>query len=226
MKTLIIAAHPDDEVLGCGGTIARLSEEGHDVHVAILGEGITSRSLSRHQAYADAVARLKSRAVEVGQSLGAKSVETFDFPDNRFDEVPLLQIIKTLEDLMERHRPEEVYTQHGGDLNIDHQLTFQATLTACRPSPALSLRRLYAYEVASSTDWAFGRFSPRFSPSFFVDITRTVARKVDAMDQYETERRPFPHPRSRKALDATATHWGSVIGVEAAEAFELIWELR
>lgn len=226
MRSLIIAAHPDDEVLGCGGTIARLSEEGHDVHIAILGEGITSRSMSRHEASADAVAHLKNRAVEIGRSLGAKSVETFDFPDNRFDELPLLRIIKTLEDLMDRHRPEEVYTQHGGDLNIDHQLTFRATLTACRPNPSLSVRRLYAYEVASSTEWAFGRFSPRFSPSVFVDISRTVVRKVDAMNQYETECRPFPHPRSRKALDAIATHWGSVIGVEAAEAFELIWQLR
>ncbi|MFP3938694.1 MAG: PIG-L deacetylase family protein [Acidobacteriota bacterium] len=226
MNVLVVAAHPDDEVLGCGGTIARLAQEAHVVHVAILGEGITSRARSREDAPRDEVDALRARAREVGRSLGAASVETFGLPDNRFDELPLLEIVKLLEDLLARHRPAEVFTQHGGDLNIDHQRTFQATLTACRPLPVLPVERLYAYEVPSSTDWAFRRFAPPFTPNTYRDVSSTLQQKLEAMDAYETERRPFPHPRSRRALEATALRWGSVIGVEAAEAFELVWERR
>ena len=222
MNVLVIAAHPDDEVLGCGGTIARLAAAGDAVYVAVLGEGITSRYGRREQAGANAVRALHARSRQVAELLGVRELVSHELPDNRFDTVPLLEIVKLLEDLIERLRPEVVFTQHGGDLNIDHVQTYRATLTATRPMTGCPVRRLYAYEVASSTEWAFTQFDPPFHPNVFVDIEATLEMKIRAMELYETEARAFPHPRSPEALRAMAGRWGSVAGLQAAEAFELV----
>jgi len=226
MNILIMAAHPDDEVLGCGGTIARLVTEGHQVHVAILGEGITSRYRQRDQADKDLILQLKGKSHQVGELLGVDQVYTFDLPDNRFDTIPLLDIIKPIEDLIECIQPQIIYTHHGGDLNIDHCQVFRATLTAARPLPGFPVKTIYAYEVPSSTEWAFGKFHPPFQPNVFMDITTTLENKIHAMALYETEGRNFPHPRSPEALRATAIRWGAVSGCCAAEAFELVREVR
>ncbi len=222
MTILVIAAHPDDEVLGCGGTIARLARDGHAVHVAILGEGVTSRYPSREQADPARVAALGERSRRAAELLGARGVSLHGLPDNRFDTLPLLDLVKLVERQVAELKPEAVYTQHGGDLNLDHRLTFRATLTATRPVAGGSVRALYAFEVPSSTDWAFRTFEPPFRPNVFTDIGPTVDLKIEAMRIYDTETRPFPHPRSPEALRAAAARWGSVAGLEAAEAFELI----
>ncbi len=223
---LVIAAHPDDEVLGCGGTIARTTSAGRPVHIAILGEGLTSRQPTRDATASADLARLSRTADEVGAFLGAASVRHFDFPDNRFDQVPLLDIVKTIEALVTELEPVEIYTQSGGDLNIDHAVTFRATMTATRPMTGKSVRSLRAYEVASSSEWAFGRFEPRFEPSVFIDISKTLDRKIQAMAMYDSENRPFPHPRSAESLTAAARKWGSTVGVAAAEAFHQIWSVE
>jgi LmbE family N-acetylglucosaminyl deacetylase len=222
MNILVVAAHPDDEVLGCGGTMARLSAEKHDVFVAILGEGVTSRKAQRDQADAATVKQLQDRSHEVAAIVGAKDLFMFSLPDNRFDTVPMLDVVKTIEELIARLKPQVVYTQHGGDLNIDHAVTFRATLTATRPIVGSPVSTVYAYEVPSATEWAFQKFSPQFQPNVFVDIGSTLETKVRAMQTYETEARAFPHPRSPEALRAIALRWGSVAGLPAAEAFELI----
>jgi LmbE family N-acetylglucosaminyl deacetylase len=222
MSTLIIAAHPDDEVLGCGGTIARRSEDGEQVYIAILGEGITSRYEEREKADQQLVDALKETSREVAELLGAKEVYSYDFPDNRFDTVPLLDVVKTIEDLIDEVQPEIVYTQHGGDLNIDHNIVYRATMTATRPMVDCPVRKVYAYEVASSTEWAFQEFSPPFRPNIFVEIEDTLGQKIEAMQMYETEARPYPHPRSAKSLRAIAQNWGRTAGLQAAEAFELV----
>lgn len=222
MSTLVIAAHPDDEVLGCGGTLARFAADGEEVYVAILGEGVTSRYHNREDAPEEDLQALRADSQRAADLLGVKQLFTFGLPDNRFDTVPLLNVVKIIEDLVEELSPDVVYTQHGGDLNIDHEVTFRATLTATRPSQDLSVTRVYAYEVPSSTEWAFGCFSPRFSPNVFVDIADTLETKVRAMEAYEGEARPYPHPRSPDALRATARKWGSTAGLAAAEAFELV----
>lgn len=219
---LVIAAHPDDEVLGCGGTIARLAREQKDVYVAILGEGITSRYNHREQADQQLLAGLHDRSQQVASWLGAKELFMYNLPDNRFDTVPLLDVVKIIEALVEKLRPDTVYTQHGGDLNVDHAVIYRATLTATRPMTGQPVKRLYAYEVASSTEWSFQKFSPVFHPNIFVDIAATLEAKIQAMELYESEARPFPHPRSPEALRAMARRWGSVVGLEAAEAFELV----
>ena len=225
MNILIIAAHPDDEVLGCGGAIARYSGEGHQIHVAILGEGVTSRYASRDRADSGLVDELHGHSQRVAELLGAKELHTFSLPDNRFDTVPLIDVVKLVEGLVEQLQPEMVFTQHGGDLNVDHAVVFRATLTAVRPLANRPVKHLYAYEVASSTEWAFQQFSPAFQPTLFLDIGQTLDLKIKAMQIYEREIRTFPHPRSPEALRATARRWGSVVGLQAAEAFQCIYEL-
>lgn len=225
MNVLVIAAHPDDEVLGCGGTIARLAADGLNVFVAILGEGITSRYQSREQADQESVGAMGVRSRQVAELLGAKDLFTYGLPDNRFDSVPLLETVKIIEDLVEKIRPRVIYTQHGGDLNIDHVAVFRATLTATRPMMGSVVREVYAYEVPSSTEWAFGQFAPAFCPNVFVDISSTLELKIRAMQCYESEARAFPHPRSLEALHAIASRWGSVAGMKAAEAFALVRKL-
>lgn len=228
MKILIVAAHPDDEVLGCGGTIARLARDGHEVYIAILGEGITSRYERRQEQEAEKplIEELHTRSREVGRYLSVKDIFLFSLPDNRFDTVPLLDIIKMVENLIGNLQPDVIYTHHSGDLNIDHQIVHRAVLTAARPLKSCPVKEIYAFEVPSSTEWAFQQFEPVFRPNVFVDIGETLEIKVQAMQLYESEARPFPHPRSPEALRAIARRWGSMIGVEAAEAFQLIRSVR
>ena len=226
MDVLIVAAHPDDEVLGCGGTVARMVREENSVYIAILGEGITSRYDERERADQGLVDALHARSRKVAEVLGATELFTYDLPDNRFDTVPLLDVVKIVEGLIESLKPEVIYTHHGGDLNIDHQVVHRAVLTASRPLADCPVKRLYAFEVPSSTEWSFGQLQPVFRPNVFTDISATLETKIEAMGLYEDEARPFPHPRSPEALRAIARKWGSTVGMEAAEAFELIREVR
>lgn len=226
MTTLVIVAHPDDEVLGCGGTITRLTQEGHNVYIAILGEGVTSRYQHQEEADQGQVKALHARSQQVAELLGAKDLFLYNLPDNRFDTVPLLDVIKIIEDLLKRLHPQVIYTHHSSDLNIDHVIAHRAVLTATRPMIHCPVKEIYASEVLSSTEWAFGQFQPTFHPNVFVDISATLEMKLKAMELYESEARPFPHPRSPEALRAVALRWGSVVGCEAAEAFELIRAVR
>ncbi len=225
-KILIIAAHPDDEVLGCGGTISRLAQEGHEVYIAILGEGITSRYEKRQQADSSLVNELHGRCREVSAMLNAKDLFLYDLPDNRFDTVPLLDVVKIVETLINRLHPQVIYTHHPGDLNIDHAIAFRAVITAARPLPGCDTKEIYAFEAPSATEWSFQRIGPAFRPNVFMDISATIDVKLRAMEIYESELRPFPHPRAPEALRANAQRWGTVSGWMAAEAFELIYSRR
>lgn len=225
-SVLVIAAHPDDEILGCGATAARLVQEGRNVHFAILGEGITSRHQKRESADAAQLSLLHCHAQAAANKIGVKNVSLHKLPDNRLDSVPLLEVVKIVEELIERIRPEVIYTHHPGDLNVDHGIVHRAVLTATRPMAGQPVREIYAFEVPSSTEWAFHAVQPVFRPNVFVDVSATLETKIAAMACYETEARPFPHPRSAEALRAIATRWGSVVGCAAAEAFELIRSVR
>jgi LmbE family N-acetylglucosaminyl deacetylase len=226
MKVLVVAAHPDDEVLGCGATMARLANEGHEVHIAIMGEGITSRHSDRRQADADQLERLHEQAHAAANRVKAKAVQLFKLPDNRLDTLPLLDVVKLIEGLVEKLKPEVIYTHHAGDLNIDHGVVHRAVLTATRPMAGQTVRDIYAFEVPSSTEWAFQRGEPAFRPNIFLDVSATLEIKIQAMACYESEARKFPHPRSPEALRAIAARWGSVVGFQAAEAFELVRSVR
>lgn len=226
MNMLVIAAHPDDEILGCGATAARLVSEGHDVHFAILGEGLTSRHSDRAGTDSKHLEVLRRQAHAAAGTLGVNSVVLHKLPDNRLDSVPLLDIVKIVEELVDRFKPQVIYTHHGGDLNVDHEVIHRAVLTATRPVPGCSVREIYAFEVPSSTEWAFQQLNQPFRPNVFVEIASTLEKKIAAMECYESEAREFPHPRSPEALRAIATRWGSVAGCAAAEAFELVRAIR
>jgi LmbE family N-acetylglucosaminyl deacetylase len=226
MKTLIIAAHPDDEVLGCGGTIAKLARRGEEVHILILATGLTSRVGFDPKRTPDALKAHYERARQASVLMGAKNVSFAGFPDQKMDTLPFLEITHRIEAEIDSLQPQTIFTHHGGDLNMDHALTFRATLTATRPMARGIVQALYAYEVPSSTEWAFRQFEPSFHPNLFHDIAETLPQKVQAMQIYESEAREFPHPRSPDALEARARHWGSVSGLKAAEAYELVRELK
>ena len=225
MNILVVAAHPDDEVLGCGGTVAGLSESSN-VSIGILGEGISSRYPVRDLAPQASLDRLKNDAQTAGEILGASQVVFGGLPDNRFDNLPLLDVVKTVEKWVEEFQPEAIYTHHPGDLNIDHTMTFRAVLTATRPAIKTPVREIFAFEVPSSTEWAFQSLTPNFRANTFVNITTTIDRKIEALQAYPGEMRPYPHPRSPEALRIISQRWGLVIGVEYAEAFELIRSAR
>jgi len=225
-RILIVAAHPDDEILGCGGTMTRLSREGHDVYIAILAEGMSSRSERREDADPQQIKHLHARAQQAADKVGGKELVLCKLPDNRLDTVPLLDVVKIVEGLVARFRPEVIYTHHPGDLNVDHGVVHRAVLTATRPMAGQGVRDVYAFEVPSSTEWSFQRLEPSFRPNVFVDVAESLETKIAALACYDTETRKFPHPRSPEALRAIATRWGSVAGLPAAEAFELIRSVR
>lgn len=228
IRVLVVASHPDDEVLGAGGTIDRRAADGHEVHILILAQGITSRPGALEntlQTQRDLTA-LHAKANEVAAFLGANQANLCHLPDNALDTVPLLHLAQLIERKITEVHPEIVYTQHGGDLNLDHVLTYRATLIATRPTAGCSVKEVYAYEVPSSTEWAFG-MEPPFRPNTFVDISgEYLEKKIQAMEMYESERRAFPHPRSPEALRALAMWRGAQSGLMAAEAFQLVRSVR
>jgi LmbE family N-acetylglucosaminyl deacetylase len=225
-KVLVIAAHPDDEVLGCGATISRLAMLGHEIHILILATGLTSRPNYDIQSSDASLQIHYNRAQRAGLHLGAKNVTFAGLPDQKMDTIPLLEITQRIEEEIDSVKPQTIFTHHGGDLNMDHVIAFRATLTATRPSAGCIVQSLYSYEIPSSTEWGFQKFEPRFQPNLFYDVTKTIRTKIEAMQIYESEVRDFPHPRSPSALEAIARRWGSVCGVQAAEAFEIVRELR
>jgi len=219
-KILIIAAHPDDEVLGCGGTAARLVKEGHEAYTLVLGEGITSRDASRQREKREQeLAQLKKQVNEANSVIGIKEIFTYDFPDNRFDSVPLLEIVKVIETIKNKVKPDIVFTHYEQDLNIDHQITYRAVLTAVRPIAEETVKEIYSFEVLSSTEW---NFPLRYSPDVFFDISETIDTKLAAMEKYRSEIKEYPHPRSLKGIRLNAEHWGMKTGLKYAEAFKLV----
>lgn len=230
---LVIAAHPDDEVLGCGGTMAKLADEGAEIHLAFLADGVGARNTDpashgsarpdlrlTSQPQADLSQRRQAADAAAG-ILGAATVNFDDLPDNRLDSIPLLEIVQRVEALIDRHRPATLFTHHAGDLNIDHRRVHQAVMTACRPQRGHPVRTLLCFEVPSSTEWQPPGSGAVFAPNWFVDVSATLARKLAALDAYATELRDWPHPRSRLGVEHLARWRGATVGCEAAEAFML-----
>jgi LmbE family N-acetylglucosaminyl deacetylase len=217
---LVVAAHPDDEVLGCGGTIARLSSEGWTVHVHIVAEGSTSRDDVRDLAkHSENLSGLRRAAKTAHAILGAYSLAFSELPDNRMDSIELLDIVKLVDGDVQRLKPQLVMTHHSSDVNIDHRIIHDAVIAACRPQPGHAVRELLFFEVASSTEWRPGASAPPFVPDTYFDISAFIATKVEALKAYSSEMRPFPHARSIEAIEALARWRGATVGCPAAEAF-------
>jgi LmbE family N-acetylglucosaminyl deacetylase len=219
-SVLILAAHPDDEVLGCGGTIAKLADEGSAIHVAFLADGVFSREGDKNTKQNELNAR-QAAAEKACIILGAKAVSFGKFPDNRMDSIALLDIVKVIESLVAEYRPDTLFTHHAGDVNVDHRRAHEAAVTACRPQRDHPVKTLLCFEVPSSTEWQLPGSAPVFAPNWFVDVSATLDRKLAALDAYAAELRVWPHPRSRQGVEHLARWRGATIGADAAEAFLL-----
>lgn len=224
-KILVVVAHPDDEVLGLGATMHRLTNHyGCKIRAVILGEGITSRSDVRDvEKWKKELETHRSNITSAQKVIGYESVGIYDFPDNRFDTVALLDIIKVIEQEKSSFEPEVIFTHHGGDVNIDHQRTFEAVITACRPMSHERVNSIITFETMSGTEWRASSDPKHFIPNLFVEISeRELDAKCKAMESYEFEKRTYPHPRSPEALRVRAQMWGVANGVNYAEAFHLV----
>jgi len=223
-KVLVVAAHPDDEVLGCGGTINNHVKKGDDVSILILGEGITSRGAGKSRNTEKELGVLKEQCAKAAKFLGVKKICFADFPDNSFDAVPLLTVVKVVENIKKQIAPSIIYTHYEGDLNIDHRITFQAVMTACRPLREETVKKIYSFEVLSSTEWGRAPVGV-FNPDVYRDITPYIKNKIKAFSVYKGEVKKWPHPRSVEGVDVLARKRGSESGLEYAEAFRLVRDI-
>ena len=223
-KILIVASHPDDEVLGCFGTVARLIKEGYEAYTLILGEGKTSRDEQRvAENRKDEIEQLNTEIQKANNIIGIKKVFIESFPDNRFDNVDLLDIVKVVSKVKEEVEPDIIFTHFKNDLNIDHRLTYQAVLTATRPMQNECVKEIYSFEVLSSTEW---NYPNSFSPDTYFDISDTIELKLEAMKKYTSELCEYPHPRSLEGINLNAKYQGMRVGKEYVEAFESVRVLK
>jgi len=231
MNVLIIAAHPDDEVLGMGGTIAKHTSRHDNVTIIYMATGITARRESSEQKHTiknipkkiqedwqQEIEKLRRDAKKSARLLKVKNIKFFDFPDNEMDGIHLLKVVKVIEKEIKSAKPDRIYTNHYGDLNVDHKVVYNATLAACRPVN-FSVKEILSFEVLSSTEWSYPY---NFNPNYFINIEKHLEKKISAMKLFVSEIRKFPHPRSSENIKHVARRWGSVSGFNAAEAFELI----
>ena len=236
MKILVIAAHPDDEILGMGGTIKKYTKNGNDVKIIIMATGITSRRSTNFKSSTKynidekidngmdlQVKKIRNHGKKAAKLVGVDDIEFFDFPDNEMDLVSNLEITKKIEDVIKKFNPDKVYTHSLHDVNVDHRILYNATLTATRPIVGCKVKEVITFEIPSSTEWYF---PASFSPNIFVNIEKELSYKIKALKAYTTEIHDFPHPRSAKALEISAGRWGSVSGFKAAEAFSLVRSLN
>lgn len=219
---LAVAAHPDDEVLGCGGTLAKLRSAGWQTHVLLLGEGITARDEARTvEARRSELDELNAAVSKAHQILDTTSVTRATLPDNRLDGIELLEVVKLVERAVRKLQPTRIYTHHYGDVNVDHRVVHEAVQAAARPQPGSATKELFFFEVPSSTEWRSSANSLGFAPAAFTDISQHLEAKQLALDCYSAEMRAWPHPRSREGVAALAAWRGATVGVAAAEAFEV-----
>lgn len=226
MNILIVAAHPDDELLGCGATARRLADEGHNVYSVIL----CSQADARHNR--PDLERLLEVSGAAAEMVGIRETMPFQFPNIRFNVVPHLEMVQAVESAIVRFQPSWVFTHHPGDLNIDHRICHDVTMAACLLPQRMStelpqnlIERIYVFEILSSTDWAPATFET-FRPNAFFDVSRTIDRKVEALEHFEGALKPFPHSRSSESVRDLARLRGAQVGLHAAEAFFVAKEVN
>lgn len=215
---LVVVAHPDDEAIGCLGTLLKYKKMGSKINILYMADGHTSRE----------------EVNEVRETSAQKFVEKFgfdfhsflSFPDNKMDSCALLDIVKEIETVISDIEPDCIFTHHGGDLNIDHQVVSRAVLTACRPQPGFCVKKILAFETLSSTEWSHQTVTSPFLPNIFFDITNEIEEKMKLLSIYEDEMRNPPHSRSLENIRHLASVRGASVGVDSAEAFQLIREIN
>lgn len=217
---LVVAAHPDDELLGAGATLRKHVEAGGKVFALILGQGVFSRDAGTEED----LKKLQADSRRAGEVIGFSDIFFAEFPDNAFDSVPLLQIVKVVEKIFSEVKPDVVYTHHEYDLNIDHRLAFEAVLTASRPCNANAPRELYTFETLSSTEWQ-SKDQKQFAPNVYVNVESTFSKKIEALQHYKSEIREYPHSRSLKGVQILSEFRGLEAHLKNAEAFRLIRQI-
>ena len=225
-RVLVVVAHPDDEVLGCGGTIRKWCDNGAIIEAVVLGQGIASRGEETGVALSKKIDTLRIEAKKSADIVGYNNITFEDLPDNRLDSIDLINIAQIVERYIRKFEPHVVMTHHHGDLSIDHRLSYQSAITACRPLQGSIVKEFYTFQTPSATEWNFPYYNNNFSPNMFVDITNTLQAKIDALHCYVSEIRPAPHPRSPESLRSLASYWGSVVGFDHVEAFEQIFRIE
>lgn len=221
MRVLAVVAHPDDEVIGVGGTLARHAARGDEVEVLILGDGKSSRRGEYRPLERETLEASHGETEAACRALGVSRVRRLELPDNRFDSLPLLDVVKQVDAVVSELGPEVVYTHHAGDLNVDHEVTHRAVMTCTRPLPGCGVRWVHAFETLSSTEWNYLP-GAAFQADYFVDIGDTLEAKLKAMAAYASELREPPHPRSLEVIEQNARVWGARSGFRAAEAFRVV----
>lgn len=219
-KILIVAAHPDDEVLGCFATVSKLVKDGAEAYTLILGEGKTARESDNAE---QELELLGGEIQKANERIGVKKVFTRNFPDNKFDTVALLDLVKAVLEVKEEVQPDIIFTHFKNDLNIDHRITYEAVITATRPMAGECVKEIYSFEVLSATEW---NYPLSFSPDTFFDVSQTLGNKIDAMELYASELCEYPHPRSLEGIELQAAHRGMQCGIRYAEAFECVRAIK
>lgn len=221
---LVLVAHPDDEIMGVGGTLIKHIEQGDKVNIVIIGDGVSARFKNYEEAK-PFVDEIKSHAMLVAKFLGF-TTEVLGLQGNTFDQIPLLEIARIVEQKIEQYHPDIIYTHSHCDLNVDHRKIFEAVITACRPVKETNLKKIISFETPSTTEWNAQLLQNAFLPNVYVDISSVLDKKIKALYMYTKEVRPFPHPRSKEYIDALAKKRGAEAGLMAAEAFMLIKEIK
>lgn len=220
MKILVIAPHPDDEVLGCGGTIAKCVSKGDEVYIAIVTKGC-SPIFSEDQ-----VSTVRNDCLRADKYLGVKDTIFLDFPAAMLEEVPRHQINDSLIKLVQDIKPETVFIPHRGDMQLDHKMIVDAAMVALRPKYSHVVKRIYSYETLSETGWDVPNTVNEFIPNVYNDISQFIDKKLEAIRMFTNQVEQFPSPRSEKTVKALAEYRGSMMGLEAAEAFSLVREVN
>ena len=215
-KILAIVAHPDDEIIGCGGTLLKHIDNNDEVYVIYAADGESSRSINLKN-----ILLRKKQAELVKNKSKIKEIFFLNYPDNQMDTCSILDISKSINKIINKVKPDIIYTHHYNDLNIDHRLTFEATMVACRPISEKKIKEIYSFEILSSSEW-FGRKNLAFNPNVYVDISKFIKKKIELMKLYKHEIRKFPHPRSLLSMKLKSKVRGSEVHSFYSEAFELI----
>lgn len=223
-KVLVIAAHPDDEVLGMGGTIAKLSNQACDVTVLIITDGSTSQYRDSDN-LVDILEAKKAETMACAEVLGVQRIIYGGLPDMKLDTIPHVEINKVIESAIDQIKPDTVFTHFWGDVNQDHVNVYKSTLVAVRPIMGQVVRELYCYRVPSSTEWTPNKSDTMFMPNYYVDINNFAGQKYEAFSKYTTEMRQYPHPRSIEYLKVADQAAGLKVGMHMAEEFVLLRKL-
>lgn len=224
MRVLCVGAHPDDEVIGAGGTLAKHVAEGDDVFVLLLSDGEMARYETETDDAMERREDRRERARAASEVLGIESIEVLDYWGNQLDDVALIDVVRDVETAIDEFRPDVIYTHNYGDLNVDHQLIARAVRTASRPLVDSPVDRILSFEVLSSTEWAMPTADTAFQPTVFVDIEGFLETKMEALSAYDDEIREPPHPRSVRSIRNNGVLWGEKVGMAAAEPFQLLLE--